>query len=95
MSLYEERNASYVNRLKNAFDKEDELNKILNEFEDSQKLEIVKNLENIFFSEELERRVPRSLPDLGKCYDRVFILRCTDNSEILKALEKAKKYLEV
>ncbi|WP_297701712.1 hypothetical protein [uncultured Fibrobacter sp.] len=95
MSLYEERKASYVYRLKKAADKEDELNKILNEFENSRKLEVVNDLENIFFREDFERQLSRSLPDYGKCNERMFVLRCTNNSEILKALEKAKKYLEV
>lgn len=99
----------YVDRLRKAADKEVEIDRILKEIDKEffcstekhlsrvDKINIINHLQFVFCKKK-GRRTDESTARTIPCYKYIppeDIAYLTDNSEILKALEKAKKYLEV
>ena len=97
--------SSVIRKLKNASNKENEVVNIRKELEERFNLTkpeivlVIESLEKYFHNEEIKQLEKdfsrRYVAYSEKSVNYEFNLGLTDNSEILKALEKAKKYLGV
>lgn len=91
----------YVQRIKQASNKEAEITRILNELDaeysltKDQKIGIIGAFENYFQREDLRRQQSRteSYVPCKTRFDLDYIFRATDNSEILDALKHIKQFL--